>query len=99
MNINGPKPWIAKYSVRFAVMPTTSSQTSMMTEQAAEGVSRARRKFGGGGQASFGGERLDFGLHDLHAQFADLDRRATITIGMYIATAMNPMIQICDCQV
>ncbi len=39
-----------------------------MTEQAPEGVSGAGRKFGSGRQASFGGERLDFGLHDLQAQ-------------------------------
>ncbi len=40
-----------------------------MTEQAPEGVASAGRKFGGGGQASLGGERLDFSLHNLHAQF------------------------------
>src|ERR1039458_9607692 len=40
-----------------------------MTEQAPEGIAGAGRKFGGRRQASLGGERLDFSLHNLHAQF------------------------------
>jgi len=60
---------MAKYNVRFAVMPKTSSQTSMWLSRRRKASPVLEGKFGGAWQASFGGERLDFGLHDLHPQF------------------------------